>query len=52
MPRTSPISQVEIEEELLRLADMLETETESFESLATEAAKKAKEQKESFHQRA
>ena len=40
MPRTSPISQVEIEEELLRLADMLETETESFESLATEAAKK------------
>ena len=40
MRRTSPISQVEIEEELMRLADLLESETEAFESLALDASKK------------
>jgi len=38
--RTSPISQVEIEGELMRLMEILEEETESFEVLATESAKK------------
>jgi hypothetical protein len=38
--RSKPISQVDIEEELLRLMDMLERETESFELLAVDAAKK------------
>jgi hypothetical protein len=38
--RTTPISQVEIESELMRLMEMLEDETEAFEVLATEAAKK------------
>jgi len=38
--RATPISQVEIENELMRLMDMLEQETEAFESLATDAAKK------------
>ena len=38
--RASPISQVEIENELMRLMDLLEQETEAFESLATDAAKK------------
>lgn len=38
--RNNPISQVDIERELLRLLDMLETETESFETLAGDAAKK------------
>jgi hypothetical protein len=38
--RTNPISQVEIEHEILRLMDMLEEETEAFESLAQDAAKK------------
>lgn len=40
MDRTKPISQVDIEEELLRLMDLLEKETESFELLAVDAAKK------------
>lgn len=40
MRRNSPISQVEIEEELMRLAEMLESETEAFETLAMDAAKK------------
>ncbi len=40
MRRNSPISQVEIEQELMRLADMLESETEAFETLAMDAAKK------------
>ena len=31
--RNGPISQVEIESELLRLIDMLEEETEAFEKL-------------------
>ena len=38
--RTNPISQVEIEQELLRLIDALEAETEKFEVLAVDAAKK------------
>lgn len=40
MSRTSPISQVEVESEIMRLMGMLEEETEAFETLATEAAKK------------
>jgi predicted nucleic acid-binding Zn-ribbon protein len=39
-PRTTPISQVEIESELLRLTDLLEEETEAFERLAEDAARK------------
>lgn len=38
--RTKPISQVEVEHELLRLMDLLEQETEAFETLAEDAAKK------------
>ena len=38
--RSSPISQVEIEQELLRFMDMLENETEVFEVLAVDSAKK------------
>jgi hypothetical protein len=38
--RNGPISQVEIEQELLRLIDALEVETEKFEVLAVDAAKK------------
>ena len=38
MNRTRPISQVEIEEEIMRLTDLLESETESFEQLALDAA--------------
>lgn len=40
MHRTAPLSQVELEEELMRLMSMLEDETEAFEFLATDAAKK------------
>ena len=40
MSRSFPISQVDIEEELLRLIDLLESETEIFEELALDAAKK------------
>jgi len=40
MVRTAPISQVEIEQELLRMMDLLEGETEAFEKLAEDAAKK------------
>lgn len=40
MVRTSPISQVQIEQELLRMMDLLESETEAFEKLAEDAAKK------------
>ena len=40
MRRSTPISQVEIEEEILRLTGMLEYETESFELLASDAAMK------------
>jgi len=38
--RSEPISQVEIERELLRLIDRLEIETEQFETLAMDCAKK------------
>lgn len=38
MNRTKPISQIEVEEEILRLTDLLESETEAFEQLATNAA--------------
>jgi len=38
--RNSPISQVDIEHEMLRLIEMLEQETEAFESLAEDNAKK------------
>lgn len=38
--RSQPISQVEIEQEILRLMNMLEEETEAFETLAEDAAKK------------
>jgi len=40
MNRSQPISQVEVEEEILRLSGMLEEETESFEILAQDAAVK------------
>lgn len=38
--RTAPISQVEVEEEIVRLLNLLETETENFEVLAEDAARK------------
>lgn len=38
--RSQPISQVEIETEILRLLDILEEETETFETLASDAAQK------------
>jgi hypothetical protein len=38
--RSAPISQVEIEQELVRLVDRLELETEQFETLAMDCAKK------------
>lgn len=40
MNRGRPISQVEVEEEILRLTDSLEQETEAFEQLAIDAASK------------
>ena len=36
MNRTAPISQVDVEREILRLMSMLEEETEAFESLAVD----------------
>lgn len=38
--RTAPISQVEIEQELVRLINKLENETEQFETVAMDMAKK------------
>lgn len=38
--RTQPISQVEIESEIMRMMDLLESETEAFEHLCEDAAKK------------
>jgi hypothetical protein len=38
--RNAPISQVDIEHELLRLMELLENETEAFETLAEDSAKK------------
>jgi hypothetical protein len=40
MARNAPISQVEIEQEIIRLTSMLEDETETFEALAVDAAEK------------
>ena len=40
MPRNSPISQVDVENGLLDLIEELEKETEAFERLAVDAAKK------------
>lgn len=40
MARSQPISQVEIESEIMRLLNILEEETEAFEVLAVDAAKK------------
>ena len=40
MGRSQPISQVEIESEIMRLLGILEEETEAFEVLAVDAAKK------------
>ena len=38
--RTKPISQVEVEQEIMRLMELLEEETEAFEKLAEDSAKK------------
>jgi hypothetical protein len=38
--RTKPISQVEVEQEIMRLMELLEEETEAFEKLAEDCAKK------------
>lgn len=38
--RATPISQIDIENELMRLMDLLESETEAFEKLAEDSAKK------------
>lgn len=38
--RGRPISQVDVEEEIIRLMDLLEEETEAFERLAEDGAKK------------
>lgn len=38
--RSQPISQVDVEEEIIRLLNLLEAETEAFEKLAEDAAKK------------
>ena len=46
--RTRPISQIEIEEEIMRLTGMLESETEAFESLAQDAAIKDAQLKSSW----
>lgn len=40
MNRTRPISQVEIESEIMRMIELLEQETENFEKLAQDAAAK------------
>ena len=46
--RSAPISQVEIEQEMLRLLGELEKETEAFEVLAVEGAKKEARYKSSW----
>ena len=38
--RSQPISQFDVEEEIIRLLNLLEQETEAFEKLAEDAAKK------------
>ena len=40
MNRSRPISQVEVESEILRMVELLEQETENFERLAQDAASK------------
>lgn len=40
MARSKPISQVEIEEEIIRLTSLLEEETEAFEQLAQHGAER------------
>jgi len=40
MNRSRPISQVEIESEIMRMISLLETETENFEQLAQDSAAK------------
>jgi len=40
MGRTAPISQIEIESEIMRFMGVLELETEAFETLAVDCAKK------------
>ena len=40
MSRSAPLSQIEIESEIIRLTSMLEDETENFEVLAQDAAEK------------
>ena len=40
MNRSNPISQVDVESEILRLLDDLERETEAFETLAVDSSKK------------
>lgn len=40
MTRTQPISQVDIEREMLRLMEQMEEETEAFETLSVDCAKK------------
>lgn len=40
MNRNSPISQIEVEQEILRLVGLLEDNTENFETLAVDAANK------------
>lgn len=48
MNRTKPISQVEIEDEIMRLTDLLESETETFEQLAIDASAKEANYKSSW----
>lgn len=38
--RSAPISQVDVEDEIIRLLNLLESETEAFEKLAEDAARK------------
>lgn len=46
--RSRPISQVEIEDEILRLSDLLEEETENFEKFALDCAVKESNYKSSW----
>lgn len=48
MNRNRPISQIEVEEEILRLTGLLENETENFEALAQDAAIKEANMKASW----
>lgn len=48
MSRNRPISQVEVEEEIMRLTDLLENETEAFEQLAIDASVKESNYKASW----